>query len=1111
MMIKKITTFALGLLLTAGLWAQSGNNEMYGHAVKGGAKSITFPASNIQFWTGTGSNQAVVIVGWDDNSGGTNFALAWGVRWNGTATAQNMLDTIMAYDTRFSYTISGSFVTNVSYNDGTLVSGSALSYWCYNVNNSMASAYPYQNMTNGDVMEISSSCNFSLTSATAATNPNNTDPVDATIDTNDILYWVGNGSNRAVLIVNWGDPDTAFAWGYRFNGSVTAQTMVDSIAAADPRFWTVGSPSLNGDIHFVLSNGDTLGLVDGSSTPMGYNFWWTNKNGVSAGSGAATVLNDGDVFKYGDLSVGTGWDPLGTYFMEYAWEKTPTPVPAPNETPVDATIAPEDITYWVGEGPFEIVFAINWPDTALAWGYRFSARSTNLQNVMHDIAEADRRFSFVMGSFGVDDILFVENGDTLRKASSSWWEHTVNGAMSAGMYQQLNDGDFSRWADPTAGVVADSTYDTTWNYWMYTYAYPQTIYPVSEPQTASDTITAADIAYWIGEGSNEAIFVVNWADTALAWGYRFDGDSVNLGDMMYDLDHVDYRLEFTYRSNNHDPRRKENDHLLDIVFHNNGDTLSGHGSHWDFVINERDLGPNPFHRTYEPNANDHLYRWQAVRDGDFVRWFVEEAGVKVDSILHNDVYPEWVEHVYEFPQHITAASPLNAIISSDDIEYWVGEGSNKLLFVVNWADTALAWGYRFADDSVMLRTVMDDIVAVDPRFTYSEDGYLTDINFIENGDTLGVAPGSWWEHMLNGNSSMGMGQWMHDGDFSRWADPVAGVAVDSFYYDGWGWVYTYAYPRTIHAVSSLTGPFCGEVGSIGCTAVRFNDERIKGWATGCTIVRGSQNLSDPDAPAVTYGTEQDAIGPATTNTMDVVSLGDGGMATLTFATPIVNGDGFDFAVFENSFSDYFLELAVVEVSSDGEHFVRFPATSLTQTHFQIGGLGQVDPTFINNLAGKYRVGYGTPFDLDELRDSANIDINHITHVRVIDVVGSIDPQYGTYDAFGHIINDPFPTITHSAGFDLDGVAVLNEMLGIHNAEATALRMYPNPANGNVRLTFEAQATRSEVVVYDMAGRKVVAMPVEAGVNAISLNTAALADGVYMVRMGTGVEKLVVRH
>ena len=29
MMINNITTFAMGLLLTAGLWAQSGNNEMY--------------------------------------------------------------------------------------------------------------------------------------------------------------------------------------------------------------------------------------------------------------------------------------------------------------------------------------------------------------------------------------------------------------------------------------------------------------------------------------------------------------------------------------------------------------------------------------------------------------------------------------------------------------------------------------------------------------------------------------------------------------------------------------------------------------------------------------------------------------------------------------------------------------------------------------------------------------------------------------------------------------------------------------------------------------------------------------------------------------------------
>ncbi|MFN6048554.1 MAG: T9SS C-terminal target domain-containing protein, partial [Bacteroidota bacterium] len=61
------------------------------------------------------------------------------------------------------------------------------------------------------------------------------------------------------------------------------------------------------------------------------------------------------------------------------------------------------------------------------------------------------------------------------------------------------------------------------------------------------------------------------------------------------------------------------------------------------------------------------------------------------------------------------------------------------------------------------------------------------------------------------------------------------------------------------------------------------------------------------------GTAAGAEGPAASN--GVVSLGDGGIATLTFDPPITNGDGFDFAVFENTFLDTFLELAFVEVST----------------------------------------------------------------------------------------------------------------------------------------------------------------------------------------------------
>ena len=133
-------------------------------------------------------------------------------------------------------------------------------------------------------------------------------------------------------------------------------------------------------------------------------------------------------------------------------------------------------------------------------------------------------------------------------------------------------------------------------------------------------------------------------------------------------------------------------------------------------------------------------------------------------------------------------------------------------------------------------------------------------------------------------------------------------------------------------------------------------------------------------------------------------------------------------------------------------------------------------------------------------------------MRVIDVVGSINPQYGTYDAFGHLINDPFPTITYSAGFDLDGVAVLNDgTSGIEPVTNSALSLYPNPANHSVVITFEAQPQHTTATLYDMTGRTVATIPVEAGSTTITLNTTNLANGVYMLHLAGDVEKLVIRH
>ena len=230
---------------------------------------------------------------------------------------------------------------------------------------------------------------------------------------------------------------------------------------------------------------------------------------------------------------------------------------------------------------------------------------------------------------------------------------------------------------------------------------------------------------------------------------------------------------------------------------------------------------------------------------------------------------------------------------------------------------------------------------------------------------------------------------------------------------------------SILSVLSCFAQYDGAVGTEGCLAISKDDSRITSWAKGCQVTRGYQDIAIPENGVVSFGTIQNVLNTASEDATDAISFGDGGYAVLTFDRPIINGSGYDFAIFENSFNDFFLELAFVEVSSDGEHYIRFPAVSLTNAETQIGTFGSLDPTKLHNLAGKYRIGWGTPFDLEDLQDSSNIDLMNIRFIKIIDVIGSINQNYATYDALGNIINDPYPTDFYSGGFDLTGVAVIN--------------------------------------------------------------------------------------
>jgi len=292
--------------------------------------------------------------------------------------------------------------------------------------------------------------------------------------------------------------------------------------------------------------------------------------------------------------------------------------------------------------------------------------------------------------------------------------------------------------------------------------------------------------------------------------------------------------------------------------------------------------------------------------------------------------------------------------------------------------------------------------------------------------------------------------------------------------------------------------------SIGSSAIHKDSSIIVEWATKCTIQRGYINILDTSkyftqseitSNKAFFGDQNYCIGnPKSID--NVVSLGDSGIAILEFENLITNKSGYDFAIFENGLKSqfspfqYFLELAFVEVSSDGLNYVRFPATSLTQN--PINTYGQITPEKINNLAGKYILDYGTPFDLEDLKDSLNIDIENIKYIKIIDVVGCDNEKFCSYDILGNKIYDPYPTPFWTCGFDLAGVGIINSKQSI--ISASLINIYPNPTNDF--LYFNTNDI-FDIKIYDIMGKLVLNQKTIIGKNKIDVNN--LKSGIYIIK------------
>ena len=512
----------------------------------------TIAKSDIQYWVGTGSKEAIFAVNWCN----PDSSLAWGYRFSSdSVTVEKMLRDIDSADYRLTCNITqgawGKFLSEMKYyvNIQKTLTNPSGSYWAYNINENYAQGISLQKIADGDVIEfggtvcgnsddywntvwtkaivavptppahytivikqsnkygkvtpegtitvnqgeditftIASNAGYHLGLLKVGTNDvtsavvgnqytisnvtaNDSVSVKFAVDHNntiaksDIQYWVGTGNKEAIFAVNWCNPDSSLAWGYRFSSdTITVEKMLRDIDSADYRLSCEIVPSSFG--NFLSEMKYYVNIQKTLTNPSG-SYWMYNVNENSAQGISKQKIADGDVIEFGGTVCGNSDD-----YWNTVWTKAIVAVPTP---PAHYTIGIKQSQYG-----------------------KITPKGT------------------ITVSEGEDLTLTIAPNAGYHLGELKVGNNVVTSAVVGNKYTISN-------------VRAN---DSVW---------------VKFAVDHNNTITTNDIKYWVGKGNNKVIFASNWCnpDSSLAWGYRFSTDSVTVEKMLRDIDAADSRLQCT--------------------------------------------------------------------------------------------------------------------------------------------------------------------------------------------------------------------------------------------------------------------------------------------------------------------------------------------------------------------------------------------------------------------------------------------------------------------------------------------------------------------------------------------------------------------------------------
>ena len=192
--------------------------------------------------------------------------------------------------------------------------------------------------------------------------------------------------------------------------------------------------------------------------------------------------------------------------------------------------------------------------------------------------------------------------------------YIVSGQMAGLGYAQQTvvDGDYVKWGDVSCGVDLGN----------YSYVWTKevaAVYPLADEAM----IDFSEILYWVGQGENEVVFAVNWNEPnrCLAWGYRFDGESKILKEVMDDIAAADDRFAY--------------------------DASFGYVSDLTFDDGDLHLALAGMYFMYNINGYAAWYGFdeQTIVNGDFIKWGDESCGTEIAPwtyVWTQEVEPVWM-------------------------------------------------------------------------------------------------------------------------------------------------------------------------------------------------------------------------------------------------------------------------------------------------------------------------------------------------------------------------------------------------------------------------------------------------------------------------------------